>query len=330
MMQEDNIYMGRALQLAALGRGFVSPNPQVGAVIVSSDGRIIGEGWHRRYGGPHAEVNAVNSVREEDRELLPSSTIYVTLEPCSHWGKTPPCAELLIRCRFRRVVVGIRDPFPAVAGRGIGMLRAAGIEVTEGILENECREINRHFLTPHTLGRPFIQLKWAQSADGIMGTLPSQPPLLISNPLSLGEMHAERALFDAILVGTDTIIHDNPELTVRHRPGHSPRPVIFKSGRIPTDAKIWSRNPIVLDPTLPLEGNMRILLSEHKVTSLMVEGGARTLQHFIDANLYDEIRRETSSVPSSSEGIQAPTIPNSLTIASSHTLRHNTITKLER
>jgi len=155
----DRMYMRRALQLAANGRGHVSPNPMVGAVIVASEGRIIGEGWHRHYGGPHAEVNAVNSVAENDRKLLGESTIYVTLEPCSHYGKTPPCAKLLVDIGIGRVVVGAGDPNPLVAGRGIAMIREAGIPVAEGLLAEECCELNKTFMTAHTLHRPFVTLK---------------------------------------------------------------------------------------------------------------------------------------------------------------------------
>ena len=164
----DRVYMARALQLARAGRGHVSPNPMVGAVIVSADGRIIGEGWHRRFGQGHAEVNAVASVAEADRPLLHSATIYVTLEPCSHYGKTPPCAKLLIDCGIGRVVIASGDPNPKVSGRGVAMLREAGIEVAEGLMADEARALNRPFMTAHTLRRPFVTLKWAQSADGFM------------------------------------------------------------------------------------------------------------------------------------------------------------------
>ena len=159
--------MRRCLQLARHGAFTTAPNPMVGAVIVH-EGRIIGEGWHRRYGGPHAEVNAVRSVRPEDEALLPHSTIYVSLEPCSHWGKTPPCAELLVEKGFRRVVVGCLDPNEKVAGRGITRLREAGAEVVVGVLEDECRWLNRKFMTFHALRRPYITLKWAESADGFI------------------------------------------------------------------------------------------------------------------------------------------------------------------
>ena len=210
----DEIYMRRALELAALGCGYVSPNPMVGAVIVGPDGRVIGEGWHRRYGGWHAEVNAVSSVRPSDEHLLEKSTIYVTLEPCSHYGKTPPCAELLVRKRFHRVVLGTIDPFAKVRGRGIAMLRDAGIEVRIGVLEPECRALNAHFFTAHENGRPYITLKWAQSADGYIG-LADGSPIRLSTPLTSVLVHRQRSLHDAILVGSGTMLSDHPRLDVR-------------------------------------------------------------------------------------------------------------------
>lgn len=322
----DQQYMRRALQLASNGAGYVSPNPQVGAVVVAPDGGIIGEGWHRRYGGPHAEVNAIASVSEADRQLLSQSTIYVTLEPCSHYGKTPPCSKLLIDNNIRRVVVGITDPFKEVSGRGIRMLRKAGIEVTTGVLEKECAFINRRFILAHTLRRPYIQLKWAQSADGFMAA--ADGPTMISNPVSLAEMHAQRAIADAILVGTNTILTDNPTLTNRLWSGHSPRPVIFKSNRLPADCTLLDpadeRHPIILDPSMPLVENMESLYRDHSITSLMVEGGAALLSSFIKKGLYDEIRIETSPALIGA-GVKAPALPAQLTLHQSRKIRKNLI-----
>lgn len=311
--------MERALQLARNGAGFVSPNPMVGAVIVAPDGRIIGEGWHALYGGPHAEVNAVRSVNPEEEKLLPESTIYVTLEPCSHYGKTPPCSKLLIEKRFKRVVIGMMDPFKEVQGRGINMLREAGIEVKVGVMEKECRELNRRFITAHEKKRPYIQLKWAQSADGFIAALDcvangvrqdecvaNGVPTPLSTPEKLVEMHRERALADAILVGTNTLLIDDPSLTVRFWPcRRDPRPVIFQSPRLREDLKVLERDPIILDPKLPLAENMHLLYKEFGITSLMVEGGTKLLQSFLDANLYDEIRVETADF-SLGSGIAAP------------------------
>lgn len=294
----DDIWMNRALQLAAYGAGHVSPNPMVGAVIVSESGRVLGEGWHRRYGGPHAEVNAFADVRSEDEKLLPEATIYVTLEPCSHYGKTPPCAELLIKKRIRRAVIGCGDPNPKVAGRGIAMLRQAGIEVSENVLTDDCRWLNRRFITAHTLHRPWILLKWARTADGFMAhdtVYTVHTPLRISTPLSASLMHRERSLCDAIMVGTNTMLADKPSLSTRLWPGNSPRPVIFRSSRLSPDSVANLIDPIWIDPKFSLTKNMEILFSLHGITSLMVEGGASLLKSFVDAGLYDEIRIETAT-----------------------------------
>lgn len=309
----DEEMMRRALQLAANGALHASPNPMVGAVVTAR-GRIIGEGWHRQWGGPHAEVNAIASVREEDRHLLSESTIYVTLEPCSHYGKTPPCSKLIIETGIPKVVVGSTDPFKEVSGRGIRMLREAGIEVTVGVLEQECRALNRRFMTAHTYQRPYITLKWAESSDSKIGGYDekgNKTPAALSNELSMALMHRERAMADAILVGTDTVISDNPSLTVREWPGKSPRPVIFDSRRLPSDAKVLSREPVMLDPMLPLEENMYILYKEYGITSLLVEGGAETLRRFIEAGLYDSVRVERTQKVIG-EGTPAPILPSDL------------------
>ncbi len=294
--ETDERYMRRALQLASYGAGHVSPNPMVGAVIVSPDGRIIGEGYHRKCGEAHAEVNAMRSVRPEEEALIPSSTMYVTLEPCSHYGKTPPCAVMLCERLIRRVVTGIGDPNPRVSGRGVRMLREAGIEVTENCLEEECREINIRFITAQTLHRPWILLKWAETEEGHMAA-DDGSPIPISSPLTKTLMHSERAMCDAIMAGTGTLLSDNPSLTTRLWPGESPRPVIFDSPRLSDRAtrnrlNIFRRDPIILDPQTDLEENMRILLELHGVTSLMVEGGRTLLDSFMSRGLYDRIRTE--------------------------------------
>lgn len=311
MFAPERKYMERALQLALKGGGHVSPNPMVGAVIVAPDGRIIGEGYHRRYGEAHAEVNAFRSVREADLPLIGESTIYVTLEPCSHYGKTPPCAKLLCERGIARAVIGIGDPNPKVSGRGVAMLREAGIEVVEDFMRDECAAVNRRFLTAQTQGRPYILLKWAQSADGFIA-YDDGNPMHLSTPVTLPLMHCERALCDAIAVGTATILADNPSLDTRLWPGNSPRPVVFISPRLPQpgseearDIRLYARDPIFLDPALPLEENMRLLRERYGVTSLMVEGGAELLQSFLDAGLYDEIRVETSPL-TAFHGVKAP------------------------
>ena len=304
-------YMRRALQLARLGAGHTSPNPMVGAVIVGPGGEIIGEGWHRKCGEAHAEVNAVASVA--DVNLLKDSTLYVTLEPCSHYGKTPPCANLIIERGIPRVVVGCLDPFVKVAGRGVKMLQEAGVEVIVGVMEQECRELNRRFMTAHTLGRPWVQLKWAQTADGYIALPPEagENPLHMSTPVTMRLMHRQRALCDAIVVGANTARIDNPSLTTRYWPGRSPlRVILSRNLSIPDNLNLLTdglptivyngvKNETVgaveyvqMDTTSPqawLED-----LYRRKVTSVMVEGGTRVLQDMIEAGAWDEARIETS------------------------------------
>ncbi len=326
-MTTDRIYMSRALQLARAGEGFVSPNPMVGAVVTAR-GRIIGEGFHRRFGGPHAEVNAIASVSEADRRLLTEATIYVTLEPCSHYGKTPPCARLIIDSGIPMVVTGAPDPNPLVSGRGIRMLREAGIQVTEGVMLEECLEINRRFMTAQSLRRPFIQLKWAQTADGFMAAHDNDGTprgIQISNPLSSVFAHRERALCDAILVGPNTVAIDNPRLDLRLWPGRNPLKVSFSSPKIPPDSNFMSGRNVTLDPAIPLEQNMRMLFGQHGVSSIMVEGGPTVLQSFIDAGLYDEIRIEISQ-SAAGDGLRAPRLDiPALALTSEMNVRGNLI-----
>lgn len=283
-----NLFMRRALQLARLGEGLVAPNPMVGAVVVAQ-GRIIGEGYHHRYGGPHAEVNALASVRPEDEHLLREATVYVTLEPCSHYGKTPPCAKLLVEKGVRKVVVGVRDPFPQVSGRGIDILRQAGVEVEEGVMEEECAFLNRRFLTAHREGRPWVLLKWAEWADGGMEGR-------ISTPVSLVWMHRQRALADAIFVGANTLRKDNPTLTTRLYPGPSPLPGTFAPQPQETqqEATILQGAHFELKPHAPLRPQLEVLYREKGITSIMVEGGRKTLEAFQSEGLCDEIRREVA------------------------------------
>lgn len=208
----DTRMMRRAIRIAHGGEGFTSPNPMVGAVITDADCRIVGEGFTSPWGGAHAEVNAVQSVAKGTD--LSQCTIYVTLEPCSHQGKTPPCADMLVRNRFRRCVVGATDPFIKVAGRGIEIMRRGGIEVENGVLEDECRELNRRFILAHTLGRVHVILKWAESADGFMAYSDGRPAIL-SDACGRMLVHRERAKVDAIMVGSNTILTDNPKLNCR-------------------------------------------------------------------------------------------------------------------
>lgn len=302
----DYKFMWRALQLAKYGEGHVSPNPMVGAVITAG-GRIIGEGYHRKFGGPHAEVNAIRSVKLNDIPLLKESEIYVTLEPCSHYGKTPPCADLIIKTGIPEVIIGSLDPNPVVAGNGVRRLEDAGVHVISGILEKECRELNRRFFKAHTSARPWIILKWAQSADGYMARKEKNGnlrPVKFSNPLSSVWMHRERAQIDAITVGKNTREIDNPLLNVRFWGGNSPQNIII-------DGHIDCRDFV---EELRAKG----------VTSLMVEGGPTLLKSFIQDNLYDEIRIETSPVVLGC-GLEAPDLPSGLSLIESWQCRQNNI-----
>lgn len=303
--------MRRALQLARQGAGHTSPNPMVGAVIVGPDGTIIGEGWHRKCGEGHAEVNAVASVN--DPSLLKDSTIYVTLEPCSHYGKTPPCAKLIIERGIPRVVVGALDPFVKVSGRGVAMLREAGVEVVVGVLEEECRMLNCRFMTAHTTGRPWVQLKWAQTADGFIALPPEagENPLHMSTPVTMRLMHRQRALCDAIVVGAATARIDDPSLTTRYWPGKSPlRVVLSRQLSIPDNLKLLNDGmPTIIYNSMKNEtrgaveyvkmdtSDPQIWLTDlyrRGITSVMVEGGTDVLQQMIDAGAWDEARIEVS------------------------------------
>lgn len=316
--------MRRALQLAANGRRWTSPNPMVGAVIVC-DGRIIGEGWHRRFGGPHAEVNAVRSVA--DPAMLRRSTIYVTLEPCSHYGKTPPCAKLLIDMGLPRVVVGSLDPNEKVAGRGVRMLREAGADVTVGVLEEECRALNRAFMTAHTLHRPYVMLKWACSADGFLDCerAEGEPAPRFSTAESMQMMHALRADFDAIMVGSSTVINDDPRLDVRLFTGRSPRKVVVdRRGRLDADRNVFRGEPTLLYSARPdapgtaelisigLDADLLTILEDlfrRGIISVMVEGGATLLKSFIAQDLWDEARIEISQLTLGRSGRCQMSIP---------------------
>ena len=298
--------MRRALQLALNGEGRVSPNPMVGAVIVHGD-RIIGEGFHAFYGGPHAEVNAVNSVKDCDRNLLKDSRMYVTLEPCAHYGKTPPCAELLVKTGIPEVVVATTDPNPKVAGKGIKILEDAGIKVETGLLEEESRELNRRFMKAHSSSLPWIILKWAESADGFMAALDENKNphgVKLSSSLSSIWMHRERGNVDAILVGKNTEKIDSPKLTTRLWGGNSPKKFVANEK---------------IDPTEFAEN-----LRKEGVTSLMVEGGPKLLESFIKSGSYDEIRIEKSPVLIG-KGLKAPQLPKDVKLVSTEMCRDNVI-----
>lgn len=305
--------MRRALQLAANGLTHVSPNPMVGAVIVAPSGRIIGEGWHRKFGGPHAEVNALASVSDKDVGLLQQSTMYVTLEPCSHYGKTPPCAKLLADTKLKRVVIAAGDPNPKVSGRGITILRDAGICVEQGLLSRESRMLNKTFITAHTLHRPFITLKWAVSADGFMDIdrTDDQPPALFSTPAGTLLCHMRRACNDAIAVGARTVLADKPSLTTRRIAGPSPRPVVFDRHGIALQTDLVKRNDTLhITKCSDLTKTVSELFENEGITSIMIEGGASLLKQFIEAGLWDEAFVETSPQKLENKGrISSPSTP---------------------
>ncbi|MEZ0182861.1 bifunctional diaminohydroxyphosphoribosylaminopyrimidine deaminase/5-amino-6-(5-phosphoribosylamino)uracil reductase RibD [Flavobacterium oncorhynchi] len=304
-------YIRRCIELAKNGLGTTYPNPMVGSVIVYND-TIIGEGWHKKAGEPHAEVNAVRSVK--DKSLLKKATIYVSLEPCSHFGKTPPCCDLIIENKIPNVVVGTVDPNEKVAGNGIRKLVEAGANVVVGILEDECNELNKRFFTFHQKKRPYIILKWAESLDGYLAPEKEinqeRKPVWITNKYSRQLVHKWRSEEQAILVGTQTVIDDNPKLNVRDWSGNNPvRVVLDQNNRISKDSFVFdnsvktivltkSENNISTENTLfekiefdnnSIE-NILWVLHQHQIQSIIIEGGKQTLQSFIDKNIWDEAR----------------------------------------
>ena len=320
---KHELYMHRCIELAQNGSGNVSPNPMVGAVVVHDD-MIVGEGYHQNYGEAHAEVNAIKAVN--DKSLLSEATIYVSLEPCAHFGKTPPCSDLIIESKIPNVVIGCTDPFAQVAGKGIEKLKNAGVTVILGILEKECLELNKRFFTFHEKKRPYIILKWAQSQDGFMDKKRTDPcPTInwITQPNTKQLTHKWRSEEDAILIGKNTAISDNPELTARAVDGKNPiRIVIDRKLELAKDLRIFNTvaKTIILNE-LKNEGNESILYrkilfesffdelgkicAENDITSLIIEGGAFTLNQFIEKDLWDEARVLTGN-PFFAEGVKAP------------------------
>ncbi len=317
--------MSRCIQLAKNGLGTTYPNPLVGSVIVEND-RIIGEGWHYKAGEPHAEVNAIGSLREAN--FLKNATIYVSLEPCSHYGKTPPCADLIIDTGIKKVFVGSLDPNPKVAGRGVKKLMEAGCDVVVGVLEKECDALNKRFFTFHQKKRPYIFLKWAQTADGFISpkneTRSEKKPVWITNEYSRQIVHKMRATEAAILVGNTTALQDNPSLTVRDWSGNHPvRLVLDKELKIPANYSLLdgqTKTIIFNGKESSEKGNTTFLkinfseeiipqilatLYKKELQSVIIEGGAKTLQTFIDANLWDE-SFVFSGNTSFGDGIKAP------------------------
>lgn len=305
-MMCDIGYMRRALMLARCGKGYVSPNPMVGAVIVR-DGVIIGEGFHRKWGEAHAEVNAVNSVKDKDK--LKGATIYVTLEPCSHYGKTPPCAKLLIECGFARVVVGTLDPFEKVKGRGVSMLREAGIEVEVGVLEEECRHLNYTFMAAHLSQRPVVTIKWAQSRDGWMDRrrTADEKAQRFSNALTSQLTAKLRSENDVILTTGATVRSDNPRLTVRGWTGRNPRPVVLTSHPLPAGSHVAEN-----EATWVYDGDFEEVLRDlyrRGVISVLVEAGPTLLEEIIERKLWDFARVEVAEMDLGDKGAKrAPVI----------------------
>ena len=324
----DEKYMRRCLQIAANGLQNAKPNPSVGAVIVAADGRIIGEGYTSAYGGAHGEVNAFASVKPENEHLLKESTIYVSLEPCSHHGKTPPCCDLIIRKGVKRVVCGCVDPFSQVQGRGIKRIREAGIEVVVGVLEKECIASNKRFITFNTHQRPYIILKWAQTADGFIGRITSdrkqKESLVISTPFTKMLVHKLRAENDAILIGRGTFETDKPQLNVREWTGTNPERLLLsasmaKESNQPEGWKVFAN----------IHDALAHLYKEKK-QSLIVEGGAETLKQFIAKDLWDEIRVETNTNLAVEQGVAAPEIPINAVLTSEDTFDDNSIKLYQR
>ncbi|HPR31422.1 MAG TPA: bifunctional diaminohydroxyphosphoribosylaminopyrimidine deaminase/5-amino-6-(5-phosphoribosylamino)uracil reductase RibD [Prolixibacteraceae bacterium] len=323
-MEAESKYMQRCLDLAKLGEGHTAPNPMVGCVIVH-DGKVIGEGFHRQCGGPHAEVHALRSVA--DPNLLARSTLYVNLEPCAHYGKTPPCSDLIVAKKIPRVVIGTIDPFSEVAGKGIEKLRQAGCEVFLGMLHKECRELNRRFFAFHEKNRPYIILKWAQTQDGFIDQDPEKrptgKPVWITDEVARVVVHRQRACEGAIFIGTETALKDNPSLTLREWYGRQPlRIVADRVNRLPDSLTLFdgaAPTRVLGEETMgghphssiiPSQSDNRIddllrFLHGQSIQSLIVEGGAITLQDFIDRDLWDEAHVYTGKITFGS-GIRAP------------------------
>ena len=319
-------YIKRCLQIAENGIGTSRPNPSVGAVIVCKN-KIIGEGFTSPFGGMHAEVNAINSVL--DKNLLKYATLYVSLEPCAHIGKTPPCVELIVKYKFKNVVIGCLDTNSLVAGKGIKYLESAGVNVFLGVLENQCLEHHRRFFTVHNKKRPYIILKWAETINGFIAphTKEDKSPVWLSNQYSQQLVHKLRSKEHAILVGTNTVLEDNPRLNIRNWSGEDPVKIIIdRTLRIPTDAKIFDnstktiiitqlshdrqeyKSNIVLEQ-ISFSNNFAIqiceILQKHKIQSLIVEGGSKTLKTFIDADIWDEAMVFIGDI-NLNQGVKAP------------------------
>ncbi|MEZ4925883.1 MAG: bifunctional diaminohydroxyphosphoribosylaminopyrimidine deaminase/5-amino-6-(5-phosphoribosylamino)uracil reductase RibD [Saprospiraceae bacterium] len=337
--KEDRIYMQRCFELARLGAGSVSPNPMVGAVLVYQN-RIIGEGWHKAYGEAHAEVNCFNSVNTADQQFIPEATLYCSLEPCSHVGKTPPCADLILKMRPKRVVIANIDPNPQVAGKGLAKIGQAGIEVIQGVLDDEGKWLNRTFFTSIEKKRPYVILKWAKSKDGYLGKAGHRTP--ISNPLTNRMTHRWRSEVDAILVGANTAQIDDPELSVRHFSGKNPLRVLLDGkASVSANRKLLADNEPTLilgaprsslnevkrlkhlGPKISIQAILDTLMKE-KRHALLVEGGAQVHAQFLSSRLWDEIRIiENPKLLGS--GVLAPQLPENIKLVEEFTISSDLI-----
>lgn len=331
-MHTDEVYIQRCLELAALGADSVSPNPMVGAVIVH-DNKIIGEGYTSPYGGPHAEVNAVQNAihmlgKEKAEQMFKSSTIFVSLEPCAHFGKTPPCADMLISYQFKKVVIGCLDPFAKVNGLGAQKFRDAGLEVVTGVKEEACKFINRRFFTRISSHRPYVILKWAETLDGYFAPKDSMQKW-ISNEASKQLVHKWRSEEDAIVVGAHTAVVDNPALTTRFWSGKSPKKILIdKKLSVPLTSQMFQTEAedLIIFNAIKTEwkGNLKYIQLENfdlylpqnilyqlylmDIQSIIIEGGVKTVQHFIKAGLWDEARVIVGD-SNWNEGLKAPVLP---------------------
>jgi diaminohydroxyphosphoribosylaminopyrimidine deaminase/5-amino-6-(5-phosphoribosylamino)uracil reductase len=329
MLDLHEQYISRCIELAQKGAGKVAPNPMVGAVLVHEN-KIIGEGYHQQYGAAHAEVNCINHVNEKDHSLIQESTLYISLEPCAHFGKTPPCSDLIIHHKIKKVVVGCRDPFISVNGKGIEKLNNAGVTVIENILRNECIALNKRFFTFHQQQRPYIILKWAQTSNGFIGN-ESAHRLHISSHQTNCLVHQWRSEEAAILIGTNTALKDNPQLTNRLYKGNSPlRLLLDLQLRLPKELILFNDMlPLVvfnfkkenlegvvqykkLSPEKPLLPQIMAIAHQMNIQSILVEGGAKLLQSFVDEGLWDEARVITNNQLKIETGISAPLLKNAI------------------
>jgi diaminohydroxyphosphoribosylaminopyrimidine deaminase / 5-amino-6-(5-phosphoribosylamino)uracil reductase len=329
MLDLHEQYISRCIELAQKGAGKVAPNPMVGAILVHEN-KIIGEGYHQQYGAAHAEVNCINHVNEKDHSLIQESTLYISLEPCAHFGKTPPCSDLIIHHKIKKVVVGCRDPFISVNGKGIEKLNNAGVTVIENILRNECIALNKRFFTFHQQQRPYIILKWAQTSNGFIGN-ESGHRLHISSHQTNCLVHQWRSEEAAILIGTNTALKDNPQLTNRLYKGNSPlRLLLDLQLRLPKELILFNDMlPLVvfnfkkenlegvvqykkLSPEKPLLPQIMAITHQMNIQSILVEGGAKLLQSFVDEGLWDEARVITNNQLKIETGISAPLLKNAI------------------